>query len=558
LELEKTNYDPDNISNAKQYIIQPHPIQFLCLFRLIESNCNQLIEILTGEGKSVILGIGAIYYALTGYEVTCTSYSEYLSERDYADFEKLFKYFNIDSMVSYLPITGLCERMINHSGNIRLLTKNILEGKQIDSANVSDQINISKKQLLFIDEVDVFFGVDFYGETYNPATIYTDDNTYNLLKYIWENRSLSLSVNNISNVSYFKELVKKFPTWERLLKGEISKMLLDLKEFSNPPYKVLNDKICYKNQDSYSNVIFHRYKTTFAYFHELNFNNISSDAVVRECSGLLLNCGSFSFAEIPKQFDLILGVTGTLSDFSEIEKKIIEGYNINTLAFAPSVYGQSRRSFDGVRTFQHKTDWFLHVLQMAKTKTDLGRAVIIFFDNFEILQEFLTQHGNSLPRIPNILHEAEEFKDTIVRKASATGEVTLCTRPFGRGVDFVCRDDITLEKGGVHVILTFPTYSQAEEIQIQGRAARQGELGSWEIAWWVDDLQHLSITWEQMEQHKPDQLSFVKHLRDKKLQESVALLLEKAVKAKVVDEESAHYRKLLADPAKNANEIITF
>ncbi len=43
---------------------------------------NQLIEILTGEGKSVILGILSIFLALIGYDLYVVCYSKYLSERD--------------------------------------------------------------------------------------------------------------------------------------------------------------------------------------------------------------------------------------------------------------------------------------------------------------------------------------------------------------------------------------------------------------------------------------------------------------------------------------------
>jgi hypothetical protein len=40
--------------------------------------------------------------------------------------------------------------------------------------------------------------------------------------------------------------------------------------------------------------------------------------------------------------------------------------------------------------------------------------------------------------------------------------ITLSTAVFGRGTDFICRDQIVEEKGGVHIILTFVPMSQAE------------------------------------------------------------------------------------------------
>lgn len=42
--------------------------------------------------------------------------------------------------------------------------------------------------MLLVDEVDIFFGEKFYGQTYNPA--FEIENTYlsDIYIFIWENR----------------------------------------------------------------------------------------------------------------------------------------------------------------------------------------------------------------------------------------------------------------------------------------------------------------------------------------------------------------------------------
>ena len=52
------------------------------------------------------------------------------------------------------------------------------------------------------------------------------------------------------------------------------------------------------------------------------------------------------------------------------------------------------------------------------------------------------------------LCDAKE-KDGFVIKATYQNTVTLTTRSFGRGTDFICRDEVVEKNGGVHVILTF-------------------------------------------------------------------------------------------------------
>lgn len=49
------------------------------------------MQIKTGEGKSVILASMSILLALMGHKVDCVCYSSYLSQRDYEDFEPIFR-----------------------------------------------------------------------------------------------------------------------------------------------------------------------------------------------------------------------------------------------------------------------------------------------------------------------------------------------------------------------------------------------------------------------------------------------------------------------------------
>ncbi len=51
---------------------------------------NQLMQIRTGEGKSMILGAAAVVFALLGFRVRTVCYSEYLSDRDFRLFEDVF------------------------------------------------------------------------------------------------------------------------------------------------------------------------------------------------------------------------------------------------------------------------------------------------------------------------------------------------------------------------------------------------------------------------------------------------------------------------------------
>lgn len=61
------------------------------------------------------------------------------------------------------------------------------------------------------------------------------------------------------------------------------------------------------------------------------------------------------------------------------------------------------------------------------------------------------------------------------------GQITLMTKSFGRGTDFKVFDPKVNEAGGIHIIQTFLSEDEAEEIQIKGRTNRQNTPGSVDI-----------------------------------------------------------------------------
>lgn len=80
---------------------------------------NNLVQIRTGEGKSVVLAIVSIIFALNGFEVNCACYSNYLSERDYNDFQKLFNKLGVTEYIKYGTFNELAEYKINRECSIR-------------------------------------------------------------------------------------------------------------------------------------------------------------------------------------------------------------------------------------------------------------------------------------------------------------------------------------------------------------------------------------------------------------------------------------------------------
>mmetsp|Transcript_644 Transcript_644/g.1286 ORF Transcript_644/g.1286 Transcript_644/m.1286 type:complete len:578 (-) Transcript_644:236-1969(-) len=72
---------------------------------------------------------------------------------------------------------------------------------------------------------------------------------------------------------------------------------------------------------------------------------------------------------------------------------------------------------------------------------------------------------------------------------ATAGHITLSTAVFGRGTDFFCKDEGVEKNGGVHIMQTFLSEEISEEVQIQGRTARQGKRGSYQMILLDSDLE---------------------------------------------------------------------
>ena len=102
-------------------------------------------------------------------------------------------------------------------------------------------------------------------------------------------------------------------------------MICDVLEVdSHKYYPPENGLIGYQDQDQISYNISHGYITMFAYYKEHELGTVS-DETLKANKTLIINCGEFSYAEVPHFFSIILGVSGTLEapPLTEIEKNII-------------------------------------------------------------------------------------------------------------------------------------------------------------------------------------------------------------------------------------------
>ncbi|CAL6025642.1 Helicase-related_protein [Hexamita inflata] len=507
----------NNKAESRKKLLQPHAAQVVAIFSLLgidQSNQlkNQLIQVLTGEGKSVILAVTAIVLAIMGFDVNCACYSEYLSQRDYESFTDLFNAFNVRDNIVYGTFNQMCERYINENGEIRKLTEDCILKNKLDAKKNN---KMPRQKVLMIDEVDVFFNESFYGSSYTPMARVQNPEIKALIDYIWQNKNDMnlLRKNTILKTQEYLNCEKSLKGWEELLKQALINMLADIEQFKDQQYIVHEGLIGYKDQDTISTKIFYGYKTLFAYYKEVEKQNISNEELQKRIC-LYFNCGSFSYAEIPKQYTYIIGVTGTLDTVSKPEIQLLtDEYNIKKFSYLPSVYGTNQLNFakdssDFVKIVG-QIEFFISIVnEINKRRQDkIGIPVLVFFETSAKLDLFYkSREFKSIDNFQKIKLFTENIcvtdKEGLIRQAVTQNSVTLITREFGRGTDFICYDKNIDRLGGVHVIQTFFSDELSEEKQIKGRTARQGNSGSYSLVLLDLELEKYGLLTKQIEEMK--------------------------------------------------------
>ena len=502
--------------DQRNYLLQPHAGQIIAIFRMMGLDtpsgnpANQFIQICTGEGKSVILAVVSCLFALLGYSVDCACYSEYLSRRDYNSFSKLFTAFGVYEHITYDTFTELSERYINATGDIRTAVQTILttpKGSAWNKGPLQSNRGQKRKKVLLIDEVDVFFNKDFYGSAYRPLAKLADPTITELLDTVWKNRATTLNLAKVKAYKEYTAVTNKFPQWASLIEESVKTMVYDLKNFEPNDSKIVGDRIGYKDQDKISFDVFYGYKTIFAYYKANSAGKISA-ASLQAKKYLVIDCGSFSFAEIPKEYSFVLGVSGTLRTLSAPEMSLLRNtYKIQKFSYIPSVYGTNASSFAGdngrdIKLEPQPAHFSAITREIDDRRTILGdttgfkRPVLVFFESTKILLEYYNSSAASQlkPKIRMVTEEVSVVdKENIIRQATSPGSVTILSREFGRGTDFIIYDERVSQAGGVHVIQTFLSEELSEQVQIRGRSARQGCKGSYSMLLSYANLEKFGI-----------------------------------------------------------------
>ena len=264
-------------SGEKDSLMQPHSTQLIGIFCLLGIDGsrgmeNQINELLSGQGKSVCLALLITCTGLMDCHNDLVCYNPYLTERDLKAFKKLFGQYLGLPPISYLTIGDLVHKVVRDNfANTDGMVMDLLRGK-ITPQTFPKPI----RRILLIDEIDSFFGPDFYGQRSQTIKILEDDDSIALLDYIWKNRGYTLSVESVLAQPCTQRLLMTYPGLRLMMGKKVGAMLNDVQRFpidGSPNFSSAcvskNNKIGYLDPKTGSIDwdCFYGYETMFAYFH---------------------------------------------------------------------------------------------------------------------------------------------------------------------------------------------------------------------------------------------------------------------------------------------------
>ena len=181
------------------------------------------------------------------------------------------------------------------------------------------------------------------------------------------------------------------------------------------------------------------------------------------------------------RYNRLAGMTGTASTSARELHKI---YGCRVLS-VPTNRPPIRQKLQTL-VFGTAEDKWHAIIEDVVEQHALGRPVLIgtrSIDKSELLSRLLAERGIE-HAVLNARHVEQEAE--IVSKAGQVGKVTVATNMAGRGTDIRLGDGVA-ELGGLHVICTELHEAQRIDRQLIGRCGRQGDPGTYRQFLALDD-----------------------------------------------------------------------
>ena len=482
----------------------PRDAQMLSVLLSLQGDKGRLLEVSTGEGKTLIVAMLAILKAMSGKTVDIVTSSTVLAQRDAEKNAPLYAVFGFESAHN-------CSG--DESALIQSYTKPILYGEvgsfqrdflmdKFYDKNIRGTRDFAS---VIVDEVDSMLLDKSQNMLYLSQCIPSLQHLEPLYVYIWCGVNAPDCCNgseeSIQTVkSYIEGLIKNgtISIPKALVDGEDNFITYRLETWIKSAYVASqllasNDFYVMDKTDDNEHVLIMDKETGVELesthwsdgVHQfLQFKHLKNFKAESLKSVFMSNANFFK--KYPN--DSLYGLSGTLGSYQEKEL-LADIYGVDILhmpTFRAKRYTQvdpivcrlsdalCASCHDDKQLMSELRDEWLTATANAAIEASKTRAVLIINDNIEIANavEAKCLELQAKRKVISYKRSSESLGTDV-----QAGTIYISTNLAGRGTDIDVPDDMS-GQGGLHVIMTYVPHNLRIERQAFGRAARKGQRGS--------------------------------------------------------------------------------
>ena len=477
-------------------------------------NGGNITEMKTGEGKTLVATLPAVFNALSGKKVYVVTVNDYLAERDANWMKPVYEYFGL-TVGALTSAQDFKDKQATYESNIIYCTSSELGFDYLRDNMVLFNNQKTQKDLNFaiVDEVDSIL-ID---EARTPLIISgaTDDDASAYPVFL----KLLPNLNRQMREGTEEEPLREDEVGDFMIDEKLRSVELTDNGFEKVENFLVNRNLIKPDESLYTtnNLKYLKYiqatlkanllfEKNVHYMVENNKVVLIDDNTGRKLPGRRVSEGVMQALEckerVPIQqetqtlasttyqnffrlFDKISGMTGT-ADTEAAEFKEIYGMDVVVL---PTNQEMIRNDMNDV-VYVNEEDKFNALVKEIKEIHEKTAPILVgtaSIESSEKLSNRLKKEGIRHQVLNAKFHEKEAM---IIAEAGRPGAITIATNMAGRGTDIVLggkqeendkewadKHKQVIEAGGLHVIGTERHESRRIDNQLRGRSGRQGDPG---------------------------------------------------------------------------------
>ena len=470
------------VASERKLGMRPFTVQSQAVLRLLEGD---VIQMATGEGKTLVGAMAATGFALTGKRVHLVTVNNYLAARDAEWMRPLVEFFGL----TVAPVTeklGPEERRAAYISDIIYAPVNelgfdVLRDNQITSRQQTVQ---ARADVALVDEADSVLvdealvplvlagnrpGEESTGHITNVVSRLREEQDYVIAE---DGRTVALTEEGAARVEHELGLDSLYS------EENIGSVLVKVNLALHAKALLIRD-IHYIITDGKLQLI----DASRGRVAELQRWPDGLQAAVEAKEGLEVSEGgrildTITLQELMRRYPLVCGMTGTAVEATD---QLRQFYDLHVSVIDRNK--ELQRFDEPDRIYASVDEKSRAIVNEIVAINSTGQPVLVGTHDVaesEDLAEALREQGITV----NVLNaKNDEDEARIVAEAGDVGRVTVSTQMAGRGTDIKLGGadesdrEVVVEKGGLAVLGTSRHRSSRLDNQLRGRAGRQGDPG---------------------------------------------------------------------------------